>query len=148
MLVIDALAAALRSRGIQVIEQPQAALNTNARLELWLEGFTAGGEGKTGNPLDYETMTFRADVAASGVARQFVGALRKILRTMLELGESSLDVPVTVGENAVMLLKAHFEKTSPGTFEYEDELSPMPARFRESWRITITYRATIVPEED
>jgi hypothetical protein len=148
MIVIDALAAALRDRGLQVIEQPQAATNTNARLELWLEGFTAGGEGKTGKPLDYETMTFRADAVASGVARQFVGALRKILKTMLELGESSLDVPVAAGENKIIRLKAHFEKTSPGTFEYEDELSPMPARFKESWRITITYRASIVPEED
>ena len=137
-----------------MIEQPQAAVNTNARLELWLTGFTAGGERGEGNPLAYETLTFTADVVASGVARRFVGDLRKILLTMLRLGESSLPVPVTVPcqdrpEEAVThTLTAHFEKTNPGAFEYEDETAPMPARFRESWRITITYRSDLIPEEE
>ncbi|MDR2186402.1 MAG: hypothetical protein LBO80_12165 [Treponema sp.] len=154
MIVLDALAAALRNRGIPVIEQPQAAVNTNARIELWLTGFTAGGEKGDGDPLVYETVTFTADVVSSGAARQFVGGLRKILAAMARLGESSLPVPVTIpdperpGETVTRELRAHFEKTAPGAFEYEDEGAPMPARFKESWRITITYRTDLVREED
>jgi hypothetical protein len=154
MIVIDALVTALRAKGLAVIEQPQVATNTAPRLELWLSGFTAGGERKGGSPLEYETVIFTADVVASGVARMFVGGLRKILRTMMELGESSL--PVSVGvpnparpeEALTKNLRAHFEKTAPGAFEYETEDAPMPARFKESWRITITYPAGIVPQEE
>jgi hypothetical protein len=154
MIVIDALVAALRAEGLQVIEQPQAAANTNARLDLWLAGFTAGGEDGSGDPLAYETMTFTADVVSSGVTRAFVGSIRKILRTMARLGESSLAVPVNIpdperpGETLTRNLKAHFEKTAPGAFEYETEEAPMPARFKESWRITITYPAGIIPPEE
>jgi hypothetical protein len=154
VIVLDALVAALRSRGLQVIEQPQAATNTNARLDLWLAGFTAGGENRNGDLLSYETMTFTADVVSSGVARAFVGGLRKTLRVMMCLGESSLIVPVTVADPAApdnsitKNLRAHFEKVSPGAFEYETEDAPMPARFRESWRITITYPASIVSQEE
>jgi hypothetical protein len=154
VIVLDALVEALRGQGIQVIEQPQAATNTNARLELWLEGFSVGGEGGAGSPLDYETMTFRGDVVSSGVARQFVGGLRKILRTMMRLGQSSLPVPVTVSDTTypegkrIRRLMAHFEKIGPGAFEYESEEAPMPARFREVWRITITYPADIIPQEE
>jgi hypothetical protein len=154
VIVLDALVASLRNQGLRVIEQPQAAVNTNAHIDLWLAGFTAGGEGKNGGPLEYETMTFTADVVSSGVARAFVGGLRKTLRTMMKLGESSLAVPVAFpdparpGETAVKNLKAHFEKTAPGAFEYESEDAPMPARFKESWRITITYPADIVPPEE
>jgi hypothetical protein len=154
MIVIDALVAALRGLGLQVIEQPQAATNTNAHLDLWLTGFTPGGEGKGGGPLEYETMTFTADVVSSGIARAFVGGLRKTLRTMMQLGESSLAVPVAVplrdrpGESATRTLRARFEKIAPGAFEYETEDAPMPARFKESWRITITYPAGIVPQEE
>jgi hypothetical protein len=151
MIVIDALIQALRARGIQVIEQPQAATNTNAHLDLWLSGFTAGGEKGGGDPFAYETMTFTADVVSSGVARQFVGDLRNILLTMALLGETYLEVPVTVPaprpeEAVVKKLRASFEKTASGAFEYESEESPMPARFKESWRITITYPADIVPQ--
>jgi hypothetical protein len=155
VIVLDALVAALRSRGLQVIEQPQAATNTNAHLDLWLTGFTAGGEKRNGDPLSYETMSFTADVVASGVARAFVGGLRKTLRIMTRLGESSLAVPVTLpapdapGDSSTKNPRAHFEKVSPGAFEYETEDAPMPARFKESWRITITYPAGVVsPEED
>jgi hypothetical protein len=154
MIVIDALVAALRARGMEVIEQPQAATNTNAHLELWLTGYTFGGEGKTGNSLNYETMTFRADVVSSGVARQFVSGLRKTLKAMMGLGESSLGVPVFTpvpGDSGAIRetkLKAHFEKTAEGVFEYESESSPMPARFVEKWRITITYPASIVADEE
>jgi hypothetical protein len=62
---------------------------------------------------------------------------------MAELGESSLIVQV--GTKKVL---AHFEKIQSGTFEYESEESPMPARFRETWRITITYPVDIVPNEE
>jgi hypothetical protein len=154
VIVLDALVAALRDRGLQVIEQPQAATNTNAHVDLWLTGFTAGGEKGNGDPLSYETMTFQADVVSSGVARVFVGGLRKTLRVMARLGESSLSVPVTVpdlarpGKTVVKELRAHFEKTAGGAFEYESEESPMPARFREPWRITITYQADIIPQEE
>jgi hypothetical protein len=154
VIVLDALAAALRGQGLQVIEQPQAAANTNARIDLWLTGLTPGGERGDGDPLNYETMTFQADVVSSGAARAFVGGLRKTLRAMARLGESSLAVPVAVqdparpGEALTKTLKAHFEKTAPGAFEYESEDAPMPARFKESWRITITYPAGIVPREE
>jgi hypothetical protein len=152
VIVIDALVTALRTRGIQVIEQPQAATNTNAHLDLWLSGFTAGGEKGNGDPFAYETMAFTADVVSSGVARQFVGDLRNILRTMALLGETYLDVPVTVpdpdnpGETKSKNLRACFEKTASGAFEYENEDAPMPARFKEGWRITITYPADIIPQ--
>jgi hypothetical protein len=152
VIVIDALAGAMRSRGLTVIEQPQAAANTNTRIDLWLTGFTAGGEKGSSNPLDYEAMTFSADVVSSGVARAFVGRLRKTLRIMAELGERSLAVQVACpGQNGDIKTKkliAHFEKISPGAFEYETEEAPMPARFKESWRITITYPADIVPQEE
>jgi hypothetical protein len=154
MIVIDALVAALRSKGLEVIEQPQAATNTNVHLDLWLNSFTAGGEGGSGNPLDYETMTFTADLVTSGVARKFVGGLRKALRIMMGLGESSLTVPVSIpspdsGDSTrTKKLKAHFEKTAPGAFEYESEDAPMPARFKESWRIMITYPADTIPQEE
>ena len=154
MIVIDALVAALRGRGVPVVEQPQAAVNTNARLDLWLAGFTAGGERGEGDPIAYETITFTADVVASGVARRFVGDLRNMLVTMLRLGESSLPVPVKIPyqddpENfTTHILAANFEKINPGAFEYEDETAPMPARFKESWRITITYRSDLIPEEE
>jgi hypothetical protein len=154
VIVPDALVAALRDQGLRVIEQPQAAVNTNAHIDLWLTGFTPGGEKGDGDPLRYETMTFQADVVSSGVARVFVGGLRKTLRVMARLGESSLAVPVAVpdparpGEAVTKTLRAHFEKTAPGAFEYESEDAPMPARFKESWRITITYPAGIVPHEE
>jgi hypothetical protein len=154
MIVIDALIAALRAQGLQVIEQPQAATNTNAHLDLWLEGFTAGGEKGNGDPLAYETMTFKADVVSSGIARVFVGTVRKILRTMMRLGEYSLAVPVIIpdpdhlGEIKTKKLRANFEKVTPGAFEYETEEAPMPARFRETWRITITYPADIISQEE
>jgi hypothetical protein len=154
MIVIDALVTALRNRGIEVIEQPQASTNTNAHLELWLEGFSVGGEKRDNNPLSYETLAFKADVVSSGVARQFVGRLRKILRAMMRLGESRLIIPLQVpnpeqpGETRTKNLTASFEKISPGVFEYESDESPMPARFRETWRITITYPADIVPNEE
>ena len=153
MIVIDALVEALRSQGLQVIEQPQAATNTNAHIDLWLTGFTAGGEKGDNDPLSYETMTFNADVVSAGVARAFVGELRKVLRTMMELGKNSLGVPVRVpdpigGNTKSKNLKAHFEKISPGAFEYETEEAPMPARFKESWRITITYPVSIIPQEE
>jgi hypothetical protein len=153
-MVLDALVDALRAYGIPVLEQPQAAVNTNARLELWLSGFTAGGEKGDGDSLAYETMTFTADVVSSGVARQFVGELRKILLPMARLGESFLPVPVTIsdparpGKTITKNLRALFEKTAPGTFEYESEEAPMPARFKESWRITITYPADIIPQKE
>jgi hypothetical protein len=152
MIVIDALVQALRTRGIKVIEQPQAATNTNAHLDLWLSGFTAGGEKGDGDPFAYETMTFTADVVSAGVARQFVGDLRNILRAMALLGETYLEVPVTVpapdhpGGTRSKMLRAYFFNTAPGAFEYEGEESPMPARFKESWRITITYPADIIPQ--
>jgi hypothetical protein len=151
VIVIDALVKALRTHGIQVIEQPQAATNTNAHLDLWLSGFTAGGEKGDGDPFAYETMTFTADVVSSGIARQFVGGLRNILRTMARLGETYLDVPVTfpdperTGETRTKNLRAFFEKIVSGAFEYENEDAPMPVRFKEGWRITITYPADIVP---
>jgi hypothetical protein len=151
MIVIDALVQALRARGIQVIEQPQAATNTNAHLDLWLSGFTAGGEKGDGDPFAYETMTFTADVVSAGVARQFVGDLRNILRAMALLGETYLEVPVTIPdpghpeETRLKKLRASFEKTASGAFEYESEEFPMPARFKESWRITITYPADSIP---
>jgi hypothetical protein len=154
VIVIDALVAALRGRGLQVIEQPQAAVNTNAHIDLWLTGLTPGGEKRNGDPLAYETMAFTAEATASGVARVFVGSLRKTLRVMAELGESSLVVPVLFrspshpGAWETKNLRAYFEKTAAGAFEYESEESPMPARFRESWRITITYPADIVPQEE
>jgi hypothetical protein len=154
MIIIDALVSALRSQGLQVIEQPQAATNTGAHIDLWLTGLTAGGEKRNGSPLDYETMTFTAEVAASGTARVFVGGLRKTLRTMAQLGESSLEVPVAVRISSApeswgtKKLRAHFEKLGMGAFEYESEDAPMPARFRESWRITITYPASIVLHEE
>jgi hypothetical protein len=154
VIVLDALVAALRAQGLQVIEQPQAAANTNAHLDLWLSGFTAGGEKRNGDPLSYETMSFTAEVVSSGVARAFVGGLRKTLRVMMRLGESSLIVPVTIpdpdapGNGTTKNLRAHFEKMIPGAFEYEAEDAPMPARFKESWRITITYPAGIVPPEE
>jgi hypothetical protein len=149
MIVIDALAEALRSEGLLVFEQPQAAVNTNTHIDLWLTGLTAGGEKGNGDPLAYETMTFNADVVSSGVARAFVGSLRKALRKMAELGERSLAVPVP-GLNGAKAknLKAHFEKISPGAFEYEAEEAPMPARFKEPWRITITYPADLIPQEE
>jgi hypothetical protein len=149
MTVIDALVGAMRSRGLDVIEQPQAAVTTKAHVDLWLTGLTSGGEKGSCDPLDYETMAFSADVVSSGVARAFVGRLRKTLRAMAELGERSLAVPVP-GQNGAKAKKliAHFEKFSPGTFEYETEEAPMPARFKESWRITITYPADIVPQEE
>jgi hypothetical protein len=152
--VPDALAASLRGLGLQVIERPQAATNTGAHIDLWLIGLTAGGEKGEGDPLAYETMTFQADVTASGVARVFVGGLRKTLRVMARLGECSLAVPVAApdperpGETLVKNLRAHFERTAPGAFEYESEDAPMPARYREGWRITITYPAGIVPQEE
>jgi hypothetical protein len=71
---------------------------------------------------------------------------------MARLGETYLDVPVAIpdpdnpGETRIKNLRAHFEKTVSGVFEYESEESPMPARFKESWRITITYPADIVPQ--
>ena len=154
MIVIDALTASLRKQGLQVIEQPQAASNTNAHIDLWLAGFTVGGVRKNNDPLEYETLTFTADVVSSGAARAFVGGLRKTLRVMARLGESSLAVPVTFpdpalpGQTLAKNLRAHFEKISPGAFEYESEDSPMPARFKESWRITITYPAGIAPQEE
>jgi hypothetical protein len=156
VIVIDALVSALRGRGLPVVEQPQAAANTNAHIDLWLTGLTAGGEKRSGggSPLDYETMTFTAEITASGAARVFVGGLRKTLRIMALLGESSLPVPVTVpdpdqeGKTLTKTLRAHFERTGPGAFEYEAEGAPMPARFREPWRITITYPAGIVPHEE
>ena len=154
MIVLDALVASLRARGLQVIEQPQAATNTNTHIDLWLTGFTPGGEKGGGDPLSYETMSFQADVVSSGVARVFVGSLRKTLRVMARLGESSLAVPVAFpdparpGQTLTKNLRAHFEKTGGGAFEYESEDSPMPARFKESWRITITYPAGIVPQEE
>ncbi|MDR2663074.1 MAG: DUF4783 domain-containing protein [Treponema sp.] len=152
MIVIDALVHALRVYGIPVIEQPQAAANTNAHLDLWLAGFTAGGEKGNGDPFSYETMTFTADVVSSGVARQFVGDLRHTLRTMAMLGETYLDVPVAIPapdnpeETRLKKLRAFFEKTASGAFEYESEEAPMPVRFKESWRITITYPADIIPQ--
>jgi hypothetical protein len=154
VIVIDALVSALRARGLRVIEQPQAAVNTSAHIDLWLSGLSAGGEKRSGDPLEYETMTFTAEVTASGVARAFVGGLRKTLRAMARLGESSLAVPVAMpdpdhpGESITKNLRAHFEKTAAGAFEYESEDAPMPARFREPWRITITYLAGIVPQEE
>ena len=151
MIVYDALVAALRAQHIPVIEQPQAALTTGPQLELWLEGFTLGGEKKDGIPYSYETLTVKAEVTASGVARKFVSGLRPILRKMMMFGENGLDVLVIVnhdGAPKTNIIKARFEKTSPGGFEYESEEAPMPARFRETWRITITYRATIIPTED
>lgn len=152
MVVIDALVAALRNKGIAVIEQPQSAINTNARLDLWLVGFTMGGELRDNNPLTYETMTFNANIISAGVAKQFVGDLRKILRTMMELGKDSLSVSVTIpdqenpGETKIKKLRANFEKMEDGSFEYETEEAPMPARFTERWRITITYPANIVSQ--
>jgi hypothetical protein len=152
VIVIDALVQALRDRGIQVIEQPQAATNTNAHLDLWLSGFTAGGEKGDGDPFAYETVTFTADVVSAGVARQFVGDLRNILRAMALLGETYLDVPLAIpspdrpGETKTKNLRAFFEKTVSGAFEYESEEAPMPARFKESWRITITYSADSIPK--
>jgi hypothetical protein len=154
VIVLDALAASLRSQGLQVIEQPQAATNTNAHIDLWLTGLAPGGEKGRGDPLSYETMSFAADVVSSGAARAFVGGLRKTLRVMARLGEYSLAVPVTVpdparpGQTRTKNLRANFEKTATGAFEYESEDAPMPARFKESWRITITYPADIVPPEE
>jgi hypothetical protein len=154
MIVLDALVAALRARGLQVIEQPQAATNTNAHLDLWLEGFTLGGERGDSDPLAYETMTLRAEVVSSGVARSFVASIRKPLRIMMRLNELSLIVPVTVpdpdvpGGTKTKKLRAVFEKIAPGGFEYETEEAPMPARFKETWRITITYPASIISQEE
>jgi hypothetical protein len=154
MIVIDALVAALRAEGLQVIEQPQAATNTNARIDLWLAGYTLGGEKKDNNPRTYETLTFNADVTASGVAKAFVGELRKILKTMLWLGETSLMVPVIISSpqppayTRKKFLRAHFQKIAEGAFEYESEGSPMPARFVERWRITVTYPAGIIAGEE
>jgi hypothetical protein len=151
MIVYDALVSALRAQAIPVIEQPQAALTTGPNLELWLEGFTLGGEKQDGVPYAYETLILKAEVTASGVARQFVSGLRPILRKMLVFGEDGLAVPVTVdhdGTPKTHTITARFEKTSPGGFDYESEEAPMPARFRETWRITITYRATIIPTEE
>jgi len=141
--VYDALVAALRAQAIPVLEQPQAAKTTGPNLELWLEGFTLGGERKDGNPYTYETLTIKAEVTASGVARNFVSGLRDILRKMVVFGVDGLAVPVTVeqeGAAATSTVMARFEKIAPGGFEYETEEAPMPARFREVWRITITYR--------
>lgn len=151
MIVYDALVAALRARKIPVIEQPQSAMTTGPQLELWLEGLTLGGEKNDGNPLAYETLTVKAEVTASGVARSFVSGLRGILRKMMVFGIEGLAVPVTIeqdGSTTVRTVMARFEKTTPGGFEYENEESPMPARFRESWRIIITYRTTIFLSED
>ena len=151
MIVYDALVAALRAQKISVIEQPQSAITTGPQLELWLEGFTLGGEKNDGNPLAYETLTVKAEVTASGVARSFVSGLRRILRKMLEFGIDGLTVPVTIVQNgapAAHTIKARFEKIAPGGFEYENEDAPMPARFKESWRITITYRTNFIPTEE
>ena len=77
MIVIDSLVEAMRMRGLQVVEQPQAAVNTNTHVDLWLTGLTAGGEKGDSDPLAYEAMTFNADVVSSGVARAFVGAFAR-----------------------------------------------------------------------
>jgi hypothetical protein len=152
--VIDALVAALRAKGLQVIEQPQAATNTNAHLDLWLEGFTLGGERGDGDPLSYETMTLKAEIVSSGVARSFVAYIRQPLRIMMRLGEASLEVPVAIpdpdnpGSTKTKKLRAAFEKIIPGAFEYETDEAPMPARYRETWRITITYPASIVSQQE
>jgi len=149
MIVIDALVQSLRNRGLQVIEQPQASKHTNTHLELWLIGFTYGGENRDNNALHYETITFSCDVISAGVARKFIAELRPVLRTMMELGRDSLDVQVQApdpgnpSQTILKKLKAHFEKISDGAFDWESEDSPMPAHFRESWRITITYPASI-----
>ena len=150
MIVIDALVQALRNKNLLVIEQPQASKHTNAHLELWLAGFTYGGEQRNDDYLTYETMMMNCYVNSAGVARNFVSELRPILRTMLELGKNSLEVPVEIpnpddeNQTVTKKLKAHFQKVNDGTFEWESEDSPMPARFREAWRITITYPASIV----
>jgi hypothetical protein len=154
MIVIDALVAAMRQRGLRVIEQPQAATNTNAHIDLWLVGYSVGGAARDGDSLAYETLTFNANVVSSGVARQFVGGLRKTLKLMMRLGEASLVFPVYTpvpGEPEKIRetkLKAHFEKVTEGAFEYEQEGAPMPAQFVERWRITITYPARIVADEE
>jgi hypothetical protein len=152
MIVINALVSALRARGLQVIEQPQAATNTNAHIDLWLTGYSLGGEKFNSNPGSYETLTFSADAVACGVARQFVGGLRKILKKLMELENTSLEVPVPVqtpspNTGGIKMLKAHFQRIAEGVFEYEPETAPMPARFVEKWRITITYPASIAAEE-
>jgi hypothetical protein len=152
MIVIDALVSAMRDIGLQVIEQPQAATNTNAHVDLWLTGFTAGGESGSSDSLAYETMTFAADVVSLGVARKYVGGLRPILRTMMRLGVDSLPVKVFYtdekGFARVRTIKAHFQKTQDGAFEYESEDAPMPARFVERWRITITYPSDIIAGDE
>ena len=151
MIMYEALVTVLRANGIPVLEQPQAARTTGPQLELWLDGFTLGGEKKDGNPYSYETLTVKAEVTASGVARQFVSGLRTILRKMMIFGEDGLPVPVALIQNGIPkrhIITARFEKTSPGGFEYETEDAPMPARFRETWRITITYKSNLIPTEE
>jgi hypothetical protein len=152
VIVYDALVGELRARGLPVIEQPQAAQNTGPNLELWLEGFTLGGEKGNGRAYEYETLAVKADVTASGVARGFVSGLRGILRKMLVFGEDGFAFPVAAqgknGSTVIHTVTARFEKIAAGSFEYEAEEAPMPARFRESWRIIITYRTNIFAMEE
>jgi len=154
VIVYDAFIAAIRAQRIPVIEQPQSAITTGPQLELWLEGFTLGGEKKDGNSYTYETLTVKADVTASGVARVFVSGLRNILRKLMVFGEDGLFFPASFpdphnpGETITKTMTARFEKLQPGSFESENEDSPMPARFKEIWRITITYQSHLIPTEE
>lgn len=136
-----------RELNLRTILLPQKAEGATAAITLSFAGIEAAGEAADNHEVNaMEKVQFWATYSTGGTHAAWVNRAIVDSRKLNKLNsDGKMEIVVKIDQDKTKRLYATWSRQQAGSFVYsDDEEKPMPVAYTETYKVTVTYPASMI----